>query len=80
MAISYIKNPVRDQTNIFRTVNARKPTVKQEASGNYSKSNIKYLLSKNPNSPISKKLGKAITKYWKSFEICIKELEIPQTL
>ena len=76
MAISYIKNPVRDHTNIFKTVNARKPTIKQETSGNYSKSNVKYLLSKNPNSPISKKLGKAITKYWKSMEICCKELGV----
>lgn len=80
MAISYIKNPVRDHTNIFKTVNARKPTVKQEASGNYSKSNVKFLLSKNPNTPISKKLGKAITKYWKSMEICCKELGLPLKL
>ena len=76
MAVSYIKNPVKDHTNILKTINARKPTVKQESSGNYSKSNIKYLLSKNPKILISKKLGTAITKHWKSLEICIKELEV----
>jgi hypothetical protein len=76
MAISYLKNPVKDHTNIMKTVNPRKPTIKQESSGNYSKSNIKFLLSKSPKIPITKKLGTAITKYWKSLEICIKELEV----
>ena len=76
MAISYIKNPVKDHTNIFKKVNARKPTAKQESLGNYSKSNIKYLLSQNPKRPFQKKLEKAIQKYYKTFDLCIKDLEV----
>lgn len=76
MAISYIKNPVKDPTNVFKKIYARKPTPKQETSGNYSKSNIKYLLSQNPKRPFQKKLEKAIQKYYKTFELCVTDLEV----
>jgi hypothetical protein len=77
MIISYLKNPVFDKSNVIKIINARKPTIKQESSGNYSKSNIKYLLQKNsPDKTISVKVGKAILKFWKSIEACTDELQI----
>lgn len=77
MALSYIKNPVRDLSNIRRPVNARKPTPRQETSGQYSKSNIKYLLQNlKSNEAISLKLGRSITKFWKSIDACMTDLNI----
>ncbi len=77
MIISYIKNPVLDKSNVVKQVNARKPTARQESSGNYSKSNIKYLLQKHPvDKSIPAKLGKAILKFWKNIEACLDELQI----
>lgn len=43
MAIAYISHPTPDPT-IVKPVKARKPTLKQEQKGAYSKANIKYLL------------------------------------
>lgn len=77
MALSYVKNPIIDASNVFKKVCARKPTVRQENTGNYSKSNIKYLLQNlAKDKPISLKLGKAIAKFWKSLEVCLAELRI----
>jgi hypothetical protein len=77
MALSYIKNPVNDLSNITRPVNARKPTLRQEASGQYSKSNIKYLLQNLKNKEaIPLKLNRSIVKFWKSLDACMAELKI----
>jgi hypothetical protein len=72
MVISYIKKPIKNET--LKICNARKPTAKQESTGNYSKSNIKYLLLQKK--PITKKLEKAIQKHYKTLENCISELEV----
>lgn len=80
MTVSYIKSPI--QTFLpTKTIRSRKPTIKQNASGRYSKSNIKYFLENNKTLTseqpiISKKLEKCVLKFWKSLDICIKELGI----
>lgn len=80
MTVSYIKSPINNALTT-KVVRSRKPTIKQSASGRYSKSNIKYFLENNESITsdkpiISKKLEKCVLKFWKSIEICIKELGI----
>lgn len=80
MAVSYMKSPIQKFLPT-KTIRSRKPTIKQNASGRYSKSNIKYFLENNKSLTgekpvISKKLEKCVLKFWKSLDICIKELGI----
>jgi hypothetical protein len=85
MAIAFTTNPVESPAMAgVKKVTARKPTVKQDASGKYSKSNIKYLLQNHPKQKtldggeglpvISKKLEKCVLKFWPDIETCWKEL------
>jgi len=71
MAVAFINNPTADPT-VIKEVRARKPTAKQEQKGNYSKANIKYLLQGGAEP--TKKLEKAITKFWPNLESCRQEL------
>lgn len=78
MCLSYIRSPV--QPNLTkRIVRARKPTARQDATGQYSKSNIKYFLENKKDAPITKKLEKCILKFWKSIDICMTELDIARS-
>lgn len=81
MANAYQENPVLDATQVVKKICARKPTPKQQSKGNYSKSNIKYLLQQIPEenrceTKIDKKLLKNIPKFWPSFEVCCNNLQI----
>lgn len=81
MAIAYQENPILDATQVVKKICARKPTAKQQSKGNYSKSNIKYLLQQLPEenrceTKIDKKLQKNIQKFWPSFEVCCNNLQI----
>jgi len=81
MAIAYQENPICDITQINKKICARKPTIKQQTKGVYSKSNIKYLLHQMPldkrqESYLDKKLKKNIDKFWPSIQECLNELEL----
>jgi hypothetical protein len=81
MALAYQENPICDATQIKKKICARKPTAKQQTKGNYSKSNIKYLLQQLPQenrceSKIDKKLQKNIYKFWPTFADCCNDLQI----
>lgn len=80
MIVSYIKSPIPASLPV-KTVRSRKPTARQNASGQYSKSNIKYFLENtniiNKGVPVmSKKLEKSVLKFWKSIDECMQDLGI----
>ena len=84
MNLSYIKYPIESTTSVVHTseVRARKPTLRQEGMGKYSKSNIKYLLQnitkfENGMPVITKKIEKSMLKFWKTLELCVKDLKLP---
>lgn len=75
MALAYQSHPTEDVVGQVKKVIARKPTVLQEKRGNYSKSNLKYLLADyKDGSPVSKKIEKAILKFWPDLNTCLKDL------
>ena len=84
MALAYQENPICYATQIKKKICSRKPTAKQQTKGNYSKSNIKYLLLQLPqenryDAKIDKKLQKSIQKFWPTFEDCCNDLQISVT-
>lgn len=84
-ALAYNKHPIFDslQTidNTETKVIARKPSEKQTKTGNYSRSNIKYLLKTHMYkiSDCPSRLLKAIKKYYNSLEDAYKNLNIDIT-
>lgn len=81
MAIAFQENPICDITQIKKKIISRKPTPSQQSKGNYSKSNIKYLLQqisvdKRQEGGHDKKLQRNIIKFWPSLEECLKDLEL----
>lgn len=80
MAIAYLAHPRSDPT-LVKEVRARKPTLKQQQKGVYSKANIKYLLQQSLKggdlSPtLDKKVEKSILKFWPNLEACRAEFQI----
>lgn len=83
-ALAFQQNPVTDPTTVDKMVNARKPTARQDATGKYSKSNIKYLLQQMNRQTtidggtalpvVGKKLEKCVLKFWPNLEACMEEL------
>ena len=74
--LAYNKHPIFETLQSIENtehVKSRKPTDKQERSGNYSRSNIKYLLINNIQ---TQKLMKAVNKYYTSKEDAMKHLNI----
>ena len=83
-ALAYNKSEMfqRLQDVDFKTstpsVSARKPTDKQERTGNYSRSNVKYFLlnMKYNDSNCPTKLQKAVKKHYDTLENAYKKLDL----
>ena len=77
MALAYQAHPIQDITQITKKIIARKPTALQEKRGNYSKSNLKYLLSRiEDRTNLSKKIQTSILKFWPDLTTCLREFNL----
>lgn len=81
-ALSYTKHAIFDNLQLINNeeskVVARKPSDKQERSGNYSRSNIKYFLkeSKYDNNNCPQKILKSLKKFYDNVEDAYKSLNL----